>query len=232
MTARLVSCVLILTACGFATYRAPVVVDGEKPSVKCKPGRSGFVTDLVLGLAGVGGSIAAAIDDEDKLIDGAPQISVAVAAGVASAAFFASGFYAWNQSSDCREMLQQYPLYVPPRPAHSWDGVVVTSDRRDVKGCDLINNFEARTSKTTDSIEKLKAIVYSAGGNVALLVGESRDRLTQIAEAYACAPAGSTTAPAAASGCTKDTECKGDRICSSGSCVDPPITTQPPSSAP
>ncbi len=37
--------------------------------------------------------------------------------------------------------------------------------------------------------------------------------------AYRCPPEG--TGAAASVGCTKDTDCKGDRICAAGSCADP-----------
>jgi len=36
------------------------------------------------------------------------------------------------------------------------------------------------------------------------------------------APSGPALPPAEAPGCTKDTDCKGSRICAKGECVDPP----------
>lgn len=39
-------------------------------------------------------------------------------------------------------------------------------------------------------------------------------------------------APAHAGGCSKDTDCKGDRICESGDCVAPPASAAAPASAP
>ena len=48
-------------------------------------------------------------------------------------------------------------------------------------------------------------------------------------DAYACTTASAPSAPAAApaaasgfAGCGKDTDCKGDRICERGTCVNPP----------
>jgi hypothetical protein len=40
--------------------------------------------------------------------------------------------------------------------------------------------------------------------------------------AYRCGkPGTAASAPASSAGCSKDTDCKGDRICESGKCVDP-----------
>ena len=46
--------------------------------------------------------------------------------------------------------------------------------------------------------------------------------ITVSAIAYKCGSASGAAAPAGEPGCSKDTDCKGDRICQSRTCVDPP----------
>ncbi len=45
-------------------------------------------------------------------------------------------------------------------------------------------------------------------------------------------PRGDQPAPTSESGCSKDTDCKGDRICAQGQCADPAVKVAPSSSAP
>lgn len=45
--------------------------------------------------------------------------------------------------------------------------------------------------------------------------------------AYRCADPSEPAAPAGEPGCSKDTDCKGDRICQSRTCIDPKRTTAP-----
>lgn len=108
--------------------------------------------------------------------------------------------------------------------AHS---ITLTFDRRSVEGCGLINRFEGKvfSGKNIEGARaELKRVAWSHGADTVLVLGEfdSKGSISR-GEGYACAGRPVPASTPSNAGCSNDTDCKGDRICAKGACVDPGV---------
>jgi hypothetical protein len=85
--------------------------------------------------------------------------------------------------------------------------------------------YGAHVYKTLDDFKQnIEPYVCEAGGDVAVAMANGLGwylKATILKAKPAAAEAQSSTPVAAADGCRFDTQCKGDRICVKGECVDP-----------
>ncbi len=139
-------------------------------------------------------------------------------------------------------MIALLGLGVVPLAGASEDNVLMVTDRDKVDGCKYLGKVAGSSSLGGIAAQKwgqanaekeLRKKTDKMGGNV-VLVHSSKGGFygaEAVGDAYLCtAGAGKTEAketppaetPASGpGGCTKDTDCKGDRICESGRCVKP-----------
>lgn len=220
--------VVCASACSFLKYRAPEMMPGPEPTVRCRTGVYGPVLDFTFGLlsaaVGVGTIVRPTQADETD----AQKLGAGAGFVAAGALLAASGAWGAFKIGECNDALERYPAYVPPPEIDPGDSVQVTADRRDVERCALINNFRGEGSGYASAVRHLRRLVASYGADTVLITGESPNGQAVAGEGYACS--GSATPPATTaspSGCDKDTDCKGDRICVERQCVSPPTSPAP-----
>lgn len=124
----------------------------------------------------------------------------------------------------------------------SADEVLLVSQREQVEGCKFLGQvtgssslggFAAQKWGKANAEKEMRNKTERMGGNV-ILVHSSRGGFhgaEAVGDAYLCTagapePVAGKTPPAETpaggqGGCTKDTDCKGDRVCESGKCVNP-----------
>lgn len=140
-------------------------------------------------------------------------------------------------------MIALLSLGVVPLAEASEDDVLMVTDRDKVGGCKYLGKVTGSSSLGGIAAQKwgqanaekeLRKKTDKMGGNV-VLVHSSRGGFygaEAVGDAYLCTagareteanetPPPETPTTSGAGGCTKDTDCKGDRICESGRCVKP-----------
>jgi hypothetical protein len=218
-----------LSSCSLFKVKGPELYDTQPPTLnECTDYRTAPIWDLVgaVGLVGLGALMAAVPETEGEPRRSiGERVGLAAAFGVPGVLFGVSSYIGFSRVSECVDMRTKYQVvHVPTEEdldRERVERVAITFDRRDVAHCDLINNFGGKTKGGGDLDSarfELKRVALSYGADTVLVTGE-QDHWGSYSrgEGYSCAQ----RAAQPATGCTKDTDCKGDRICQAGACVDP-----------